>query len=155
MKMNEEHIQWLKAHCPFYDSYALIGANSKDEKFKCVIDRRYPKLQYHVFAMILEEATQETEGSQWETLNQKLKNPDLHIKRSKDLRESREKEGIKTTGTSTEGLALKDDEVEAVKDSLEKARQILFEAEEFDLPLHRNAGWNFCVDLKYKIIQEE
>jgi len=48
----------MKAFVPFYDAYVLIEAKEKtqDHVADCIIDRRYTKLQYMVFAGILKDS---------------------------------------------------------------------------------------------------
>jgi hypothetical protein len=147
---------WLKYHCPFFDSYVLL--NSKDEKkpHDCVIDRRFTKLSYQVFSMILDESTPET-------LEDNLRNSEEYIKRARNIRRKRQMKYDEKTGMMkqklihshvdenyrTEGVALESEGPEAVKASLEEAREILFDAEYEELPLYSAAAWQFCVDLKY------
>jgi len=156
MVMNDRHMAWLKYHCPFFDSYVLL--NSKDDKkaHDCVIDRRFTKLSYQVFSMILEASTPET-------LEEALKNPDEYIKRAQNIRRKRQMEYDEKTHKMTvklihthvdedfrtEGVALEKETPKAIKASLEEAREILFDAEYDDLPLYAAASWQFCVDLKY------
>jgi hypothetical protein len=147
---------WLKYHCPFFDSYVLL--NSKDEKknHDCVIDRRFTKLSYQVFSMILDDSTTDNFESN-------LLNPEYFIHKAKNIRRKRKMKYDEKTGRMktklghthvdsdyrTEGVALESEGTKAITDSLKQAHEILFEADEFDLPLYASAPWQFCVDLKY------
>ena len=156
MKLNDRHMAWMKYHCPFYDSYVLL--NSKDDKkmHDCVLDRRFTKLSYQVFSMILGDATPEN-------LQGLLREPDDFIKRAQNIRRKRKMEYDPGTGQMktkllqnhvgddfrTEGVALERETPTAVKASLEEAREILFDAEFDELPLYTTASWQFLIDLKY------
>jgi len=156
MNFNELHMAWLKYHCPFYDSYVLLSSKKEDKPHDCVIDRRFTKLSYQVFFMILEDSTPET-------LEDNLRSPEEFIKRAQNIRRKRQMKYDPKTGRMktklihnhvdeefrTEGVALEQEGPETVKASLEEAREILFDAEYNDLPLYSSAGWQFCVDLKY------
>jgi hypothetical protein len=156
MTFNERHMEWLKYHCPFFDSYVLINSKDESKAHDCVLDRRFTKLSYQVFSMILEDSTPETFESN-------LGAPEEYIKRAQNIRRKRQMEFDKDKGKlktklthshvgedfRTEGVALESEGPEAVKSSIREAKEILFEAEVEDLPLYSAAPWQFCVDLRY------
>ena len=156
MNFNERHLAWLKFHCPFYDSYVLLDSKEKEKPHDCVIDRRFTKLSYQVFSMILEEST-------LETFEENLRRPEDFIKRAKNIRRKRGMKYDEKTGQlktklihshvkedyRTEGVALASEGTEAVKASLADAYEILFNSEVEEMPLYANAGWQFCIDLRY------
>jgi hypothetical protein len=142
-------------HCPFYDSYVLL--NSKEEsKVSCVIDRRFTKISYQVFSMILNDSTPEN-------FEDKLKNPQEYIKQAQNIRRKRKVEydskkhslntNIKQNHVNddhrTEGISLETETPKAIKASLKEAHEILFVADVEDMPLYSNAAWQFLVDLRY------
>lgn len=156
MNLNENHIAWMKFHCPFYDSYTLINSKDKNKAHDCVIDRRFTKLSYQVFSMILEASTPET-------LEENLRNPEKYIKRARNIRRKRvieynpEEGKLKTKilhshvdeNYRTEGMALEQEGPQAIKASIDDAREIIFDADYDELPLYANAGWQFLIDMKY------
>ena len=156
MNLNENHIAWMKFHCPFYDSYTLINSKDKNKAHDCVIDRRFTKLSYQVFSMILEASTPEN-------LEENLRNPEEYIKRARNIRRKRHMEYDRNTRMMkthlrqshvkedyrTEGVALESEGPKAIKASIDDAREIIFDTEYDELPLYDNAGWQFLVDMKY------
>jgi hypothetical protein len=62
LKFNKIHLDYMRTFVPFYDTYVLIEAKEKkpDHAYDCVVDTRYTKLQYMVFAMLLKDSTVDT-----------------------------------------------------------------------------------------------
>jgi len=192
----EAHLSYMKAFIPFYDAYVLLDAKEQTDTHKtdCIIDRRYTKLQFMVFAMILRDSSPETleanlrQPGQWiaealkaqearsvQTIQKKveeaapapIRNPTRLQKSlmvaerviddklgSNLLKESLTQDVV--TDDKKAQIALLHQSEDEVREALKEAYEILFEAEEDDLPLYSTSRWQSLIDLRYRFknIQE-